>query len=114
MKLTTTFARPIMYGKSPYVREVAMATTAMGGKSSRLDLRMSDDQKSTINKAAELCGMSLSQWSLDRLMRSARNDILDASTMRLSTEAFDRFVNELEQPRNRDFDEFLKEKTIWE
>lgn len=54
-----------------------MATMAMGQKDARLDLRMNSEQKETIGRAAAASGMSVSQWALDRLMMSARSDLLD-------------------------------------
>lgn len=76
-----------------------MATMAMGQRDARLDLRMSSDQKETIVRAAAASGMSVSQWALDRLMMSARSDLLDASTVRMSAKAFDEFLSVLEEPR---------------
>jgi hypothetical protein len=57
-------------------RGEAMATMATGQRDARLDLRMSSDQKEAIVRAAAASGMSVSQWALDRLMMSARSDLL--------------------------------------
>lgn len=81
---------------------------------SRLDLRMSSDQKKAIVRVAAASGMSVSQWALDRLMMSARSDLLDASTVRMSAKAFDEFLSVLEEPRAQEFEDFLGEETIWE
>ncbi|MDO4808077.1 MAG: DUF1778 domain-containing protein [Coriobacteriales bacterium] len=91
-----------------------MATLAMGQKDARLDLRMNSEQKETIGRAAAASGMSVSQWALDRLMMSARSDLLDASTIRMSAKAFDEFARALEEPRTQEFEDFLGEGTIWE
>ena len=91
-----------------------MATSAMNIKSSRLDLRMADDEKRLIEEAAALNGQNVSQWSIGRLLESARNDILAANAVRMTTEAFDRFAELLEAPASPAFTEFASEKTIWE
>jgi uncharacterized protein (DUF1778 family) len=75
---------------------------------------MSSDQKEAIVRAAAASGMSVSQWALDRLMMSARSDLLDASTVRMSAKAFDEFLSVLEEPRTQEFEDFLGEETIWE
>lgn len=87
---------------------------AMGPKDARLDLRMNSEQKDVIGRAAAASGMSVSQWALDRLMMSARTDLLDASTIRLSSEAFDEFARILEEPQSEGFKEFVSQETIWE
>ena len=61
-------------------------------KSSRLDLRMTEDQRNQIDMAARINGMSVSQWSLNQLMESARRDIFEQGLVRLSADAFDRFA----------------------
>lgn len=91
-----------------------MATMAMGQKDARLDLRMNSEQKETIGRAAAASGMSVSQWALDRLMMSARSDLLDVSALRMSAQAFDEFSRALEEPRSKEFEDFLSEETIWE
>ena len=91
-----------------------MATMAMSQRDARLNLCMGSDQKKAIVRAAAASGMSVSQWALDRLMMSARSDLLDASTVRMSAKAFDEFLSVLEEPRTQEFEDFLGEETIWE
>lgn len=91
-----------------------MATIALGPKSARIDLRMNAEQKETIGRAAAASGMSVSQWALDRLMSSARSDLLEAQTLRMDAQAFDAFVRLLEEPQAPEFSSFVQEKTIWE
>lgn len=91
-----------------------MTTQLLEKKSSRLDLRMTDDQKRQIETAASINGVSVSQWSIARLMESARRDIADQASMRLSSEAFDEFARLLEEPANSTFASFSSESTRWE
>ena len=91
-----------------------MATTALGRRDARIDLRLSSEQKETIGRAASASGMSISQWALDRLMSSARSDLREAQELRLSAQSFDEFARLLEEPATKRFTDFLLEKTIWE
>lgn len=91
-----------------------MATASLNRKSSRLDLRMTGEEKQQIEEAAALNGQSVSQWSLGRLLESARNDILAAHSVRMTNENFDTFVELLEAPPSPTFAAFATEKTIWE
>lgn len=83
-------------------------------KNSRLDLRMTDDQRNQIDMAARINGMSVSQWSLNRLMESARRDIAEQGLMRLSAESFDRFAALLDADPAPEFEAFRSERTRWE
>lgn len=83
-------------------------------KASRLDIRMTEEQRSQIDAAARINGMSVSQWSISRLMESARRDIAEQGLMRLSSESFDSFLALLEEPSSPGFEEFSAEATRWE
>lgn len=91
-----------------------MPTAVLERKTSRIDLRMTDEQKRQIESAAALCGMNVSQWSIDRLLDSARNDIAKARTTSLSNEAFDEFARQLTEPVDPTFKAFAERKSIWE
>ena len=91
-----------------------MATVVMGHKSSRLDLRMTDEEKREIELAAHINGVSVSQWSLHNLMTSARRDIAEHRAIQLSRSAFDRFAELLEEPVDPTFVEFQKGSTRWD
>ena len=91
-----------------------MPTLQKPKKDSRLDLRMTDEQRKQIDLAASINGVSVSQWCLNRLLDSARHDISEQKVMRLSTEAFESFASLLEQEPDPTFEAFRKEQTIWE
>lgn len=90
-----------------------MATASLG-KTSRIDIRMSSEQKRQIEEAAALNGLSVSQWSLGQLLASAREQILASSTIRLSAEAFDEFVRMLDEPADPAFVSLLDEEVTWQ
>ena len=91
-----------------------MATATLDRKTSRLDLRLTDEQKRRIETAASLSGISVSQWSISHLLESAQQAIADQSTLRMTEEAFDAFAALLDEPVEPDFASFLTEKTRWE
>ena len=91
-----------------------MSEAVLDRKTSRLDLRMTDDQKRQIEAAARIDGVSVSQWSISHLLESARRAIADQSAMRLSSEAFDGFARLLDEPASSDFTAFAKGSTRWE
>lgn len=88
-----------------------MATSTLSG---RLDLRMGVDQKRQIEAAASINGMSVSQWSISRLMESARRDIAERNLMRLSEESFSKFARLLDEPVDPLFAEFQEGSTRWD
>lgn len=83
-------------------------------KASRLDIRMTEEQRGQIDAAARINGMSVSQWSISRLMESARRDIAEQGLMRLSSESFDSFLALLEEAPSPGFEEFSAGATRWE
>ncbi len=87
--------------------------TASTSKTSRIDLRMTDDQKKQIERAASISGTSLSQWSIDRLLESAREVIAQQDAITLKAEAFDSFSAMLDEPINPRVIEFLNEEADW-
>lgn len=91
-----------------------MATLTASKKTARLDLRLTQEQKEEIELAADLGGISLSQWSIEKLLTSARETINRSTHTVLSDEDFDAFASALERPMNPKLKAFVSEKTIWE
>ena len=83
-------------------------------KTERLDVRMSDVQKIRIEQAAHLNGMSVSQWSISRLVGAARQELEEQRLLELSSQAFDEFVRLLDGSPEPKFEAFRKETTRWE
>lgn len=88
------------------------ATTDMV-RSSRLAVRMTPEQRSTIDRAATLKGATITQWAMDHLMEDARRDIDDETTIRLSARAFDEFRDALERPMPSRLRELLDKDPQW-
>lgn len=75
-----------------------MATIATNQKTSRLDIRLTDEQRKIIERAAALKGSTLTQWTAQHLLDAARADIEQETTLRLESQAFDDFLDALEEP----------------
>lgn len=82
-------------------------------RSSRLAVRMTPEQRSTIDKAATLKGATITQWALDHLISDARKDIEEETTIRLSSRAFDEFKDALEAPMPQALQDLLKKDAQW-
>lgn len=66
-------------------------------KTSRLDIRLTDAQRQLIERA-ELTGSTLTQWTARHLLESARKDIEEATVLHLESQAFQDFIQALDQP----------------
>lgn len=91
-----------------------MATIEVPKKTSRIDLRLTEEQKTEIEAAASLKGATLSQWIVTNLMDAARRTFMEETTYRMSAEAFDTFAALLEEPASPEFAALSQEKSIWE
>lgn len=93
-----------------------MATALLGkaDKSSRIDIRLTDFQKSLYERAAAVKGQTMTQWASAHLDACANRDIADASRTALSAEAFDEFCSILDAPMPRETVELLNRKPIWQ
>lgn len=91
-----------------------MATLNMLRKDARLDLRMTGQQKDELELAANLSGISMSQWAIENLLACARETISRSNHTVMSPEDFDAFLTALDEPTNPALAEFASRKTIWE
>lgn len=88
-----------LYAFFPYNHSMATLTkqTVSKQKTSRLDIRLTDAQRQLIERAAELTGSTLTQWTARHLLESAR-DIEEATVLHLESQAFQDFIQALDQP----------------
>ena len=84
----------------PYNNSTATLTkqTVSKQKTSQLDIRLTDAQRQLIERAAELTGSTLTQWTTRHLLESARKDIEEATVLHLESQAFEDFIQALDQP----------------
>jgi len=64
----------------------------------RLEVRVTPEQDALIRQAADLEDTTVTAFVLDTVTSRARKVIKDHDTIVLSNEAFDRFLDELDQP----------------
>ena len=67
-------------------------------KSALFVIRLSDALRQRIERAAELTGGALTQWAARHLLESARKDIEEATVLHLESQAFEDFIQALDQP----------------
>lgn len=105
-----------MYGDIPYtlVNEKGEIMTALAEKTYRMDIRLTQPQRMSYEKAASFRGQTLSQWVTSHLDESARQDINAAAITLLSSEAFDTFCQMLEEPMPQAAQELLSRKAVWD
>ena len=87
--------------------------TATAEKACRMDIRLTQPQRRSYERAAELRGQTLSQWAASHLDECARRDIDEAASTRLSDEAFERFAALLEEPVPEAARELLAREPAW-
>jgi uncharacterized protein (DUF1778 family) len=73
-------------------------TTAAGARGHRLEVRVTADQDALIRQAADIEDTSVTAFVLDTVTRRARKVLKDHDTVRLSNQAFDRFLAALDEP----------------
>ncbi|MBL0266979.1 MAG: DUF1778 domain-containing protein [Leptospiraceae bacterium] len=74
--------------------------TQTKSKEERIELRVSNEQKSIIEKAANINGLSLSSYMLSQALQSARIDIENSELIKLTNKDRDLFVNSIEKKYN--------------
>lgn len=88
--------------------------TAKAQRQCRLDLRLSQLQRTNYERAADLTGLTMTQWVTRNLDESAKRDISEATTTILSPEAFDAFCEMLNAPLPEAVESLMSRKAVWE
>lgn len=79
-----------------------MSTATDPARDARLDLRLPKEARALIVEAAALAGASLTDYVLSVVIPTARRDVIESRTIRLSHEAWDDFLAILDRPDNPD------------
>ncbi len=87
---------------------------AVAEKPYRMDIRLTQPQRNSYEKAASLRGQTLTQWATSHLDASARRDIDEATVTALSSDAFDEFCKLLDEPMPQAAQDLLARKSVWE
>lgn len=86
----------------------------MATKTSRLDLRLSDEQRSAVEQAANLAGSTLTGWAVSRLTSAAWDELAAARSTTLPDAAFDEFLTMLDSPEDPRMAELLAQAPAWD
>jgi uncharacterized protein (DUF1778 family) len=92
------------------------ATKPKGLRAENINLRVSRNQKSLIDRAADALGRSRSDFMLDAACRAAESTLLDRVYFRLNDAEFKKFMDMLDNPpaRNPGLDRLMSTKAPWD
>ena len=82
-------------------------------KASRFEMRLTPSQKERLDQAAEIKGLSTSQWALSNLLVAADRDIQESHVLYLDDEQWNSFIKSLDEPLPTKMVELLESEPIW-
>lgn len=82
-------------------------------KASRFEMRLTPSQKERLDQAAEIKGLSTSQWALSNLLVAADRDIQGSHVLYLDDEQWNSFIKSLDEPMPTKMVELLESEPIW-
>ena len=82
-------------------------------KASRFEMRLTPSQKERLDQAAEIKGLSTSQWALSNLLVAADRDIQESHVIYLDDEQWNSFIKSLDEPMPTKMVELLESEPIW-
>jgi uncharacterized protein (DUF1778 family) len=83
-------------------------------RSARLDLRLTEENRSTIEQAAALAGTNLSDYVTGVTLSAARRDIAAARTITLDAKAWEEFLAFLDEPDTPAMTQLRNRRTRWD
>ena len=86
------------------------STITEPARSSRLNMRLTPEQRQTIDIAASLKGSSITQWAI---VTDARRDIEEETVTRLPSKAFDEFLKALDRPMPKAAKDLIEMEPDW-
>jgi len=87
--------------------------TEITSKASRFEMRLTPSQKERLDQAAEIKGLSTSQWALSNLLVAADRDIQESHVLYLDDEQWNSFIKSLDEPMPTKMVELLESEPIW-
>ena len=82
-------------------------------KATRFEMRLTPSQKERLDQAAEIKGLSTSQWALSNLLVAADRDIQESHVLYLDDEQWNSFIKSLDEPMPTKMVELLESEPIW-
>jgi uncharacterized protein (DUF1778 family) len=103
-----------MYGT--YTLRMGAEHASAGGRSERVDLRMTQDAKRTLQRAAAASNKTLTEFLLDSGLRMAFETLADRRVFQLDKKRWDAFAAALARPPadNPQLRKLLARKPLWE
>ena len=88
---------------------------ASASPSRPVNLRVRDDLRAIIDRAASLQGRTRSEFMLDAARRAAEDAILDQTLVRVDADVFDDLAEMIDEPtRGEGFERLMSAPTPWE
>jgi uncharacterized protein (DUF1778 family) len=79
-----------------------------------INLRIRDDTRALIDRAAKARGKSRSEFMIDSARRAAEEALLDQTLVRVDQTSYDRYVKVLDQPPGgKGFERLMKAPKPW-
>ncbi len=93
-----------------------MAATASAGRTRTINIRIEEERRSLIDRAAEAAGKDRTQFVLDAATREATTVLLDRQYFQLDKQAFAKFNAALDASpaKNPRLRELLSRRSPWE
>lgn len=92
-----------------------MATKAAGTETKPVNLRVRDDVRNLIDRAARSRGTSRSDFMIDAARRAAEEALLDQCLVRVDGASFDHFAAVLDAPPGGDgFERLMQARPPWQ
>lgn len=82
-------------------------------RTARIDMRLTKHEKQLIEQASAAAGSRLTTWCVENLVKDAKRDLYINDIIRLSDEAFDQFVEHLDEPLTERQKQFLDYQPEW-
>lgn len=95
-----------------YIGSMSTVTTDQA-RTSRLNMRLTPEQRKAIDMAAALKGSSITQWAINHLVADARRDIQEETVMTLPSKSFDEFLQALDKPMPKSAKDLIELEPEW-
>lgn len=83
-------------------------------KEARLDLRLTRDQRSVIERAAQLSGSTMTGWAVSTLSSIARREVATQATTCIPAAEWEAFLHLLEGPVAPEMTELINRTPVWD
>ncbi|WP_101429322.1 type II toxin-antitoxin system TacA family antitoxin [Bifidobacterium pseudolongum] len=82
-------------------------------RTARIDMRLTEQEKQLIERASAATGSRLTTWCINNLLADAKRDLHANDIIQLSDEAFEEFIEHLDEPLTDVQKQFLSYQPEW-